>query len=245
VIATADSAATDQVRQTVRLVTGDPQLTGRGPRPFALDGTVIDIFGKAGAIERLLAQGNAHGVSDSTQMSGDTIDIRMSAGRVDTVALRGPGRVRATAPDRDIVADRIDLMMPGQQLERLVAVGRARVETRPDSTVRSAERDWLEGDTVIAEFDTTARTDTARQPPLRSLLARGGARSYYQVAAQNPADSLPSINYVTGERIVVAFRTGEVREVSVFGGVRGLSLEPVRGDTTRATRRPPRSGSHD
>ncbi|HKS07157.1 MAG TPA: hypothetical protein VJR92_12675 [Gemmatimonadaceae bacterium] len=244
--ATSDSAATMSSRRHVRLIGGKPTMVGRGSRAFTITGTILDVFGKEKAMERLLAQGKADAVSDSLHLVGDTIDISTSGTKaansndvkIDRVALRGPGRTKASSPGRDIEGDRIDLSMPGQQLRELVAVGRALVRTKPDSTIKTTERDWIEGDTVIARFDTLAKADSAKQPPLRTLLARGAARSFYHLAPKEPADSLPTINYVIGMRIDAAFVKGAVSLVEVFGDVRGVTLEPAR-DTAATRRREP------
>jgi lipopolysaccharide export system protein LptA len=238
--ATADSAATMSSRRHVRLIGGKPTMVGRGGNAFNITGTVLDVFGKESAIERLLAQGKAEATSDSLHLVADTIDIGTTGEKIDRVALRGPGRVKANTPGRDIVADRIDLSMPGQQLRELVAIGRALVTTRADTTIKTTDRDWIEGDTVIARFDSLPKADSAKQPPLRTLLARGAARSFYHLAPKEATDSLPTINYVTGMRIDAGFTNGAVSRVEVFGDVRGMTLEPAR-DTTATRRREPAS----
>jgi len=69
-----------------------------------------------------------------------------------------PGRPRAVADQFDVTADSLELLAPGEALERLFAAGQARaVSTARDSlTVASlpeiARSDWLEGDTIIVTF---------------------------------------------------------------------------------------------
>ena len=241
--ATADSAATISTRRRVRLIGGKPTVVGRGGRSFNITGTVLDIFGKEKDIERLLAQGKATAISDSLHLSADTIDINTTDGKIDRVALRGPGRTRASSPGRDITAAWIDVSMPGQQMRELVAIGRACVTTKPDSTILPTGRDWIDGDTVVATFDSLAKRDSTKQPPLRALVARGSAGSYYHLASKQHTDSLPTINYVTGARINAQFADGVVRDVRVFEQVRGLTLEPIRGDSAPPRRTAPAQSS--
>lgn len=237
--ATSDSAATNSGTRNLRLVRGTPTITGRGGRSFTVTAVVLDVFGKENALERLFAQGKAHAVSDSMDLTADTLDIKTTKDKIDRIAMYGPGRARAASPNRDIDADRIDLAMPGQQLRTLNAVGRARVSTKADSAIKTDERDWIEGDTVVATFDTLAAKDSTKQPPLRTLVARGSARSYYQVAGRDRPDSLGTINYVTGALINAQFADGAVRDVRVYGDVRGITLEPVRDTVTPPRRQAP------
>jgi hypothetical protein len=153
---------------------------------------------------------------------------------VERVQAWGAGRAHAVAAGRDITADSIDLRLPGQRLQELLAIGRARAETPADTSIVTKEPDWIEGDTVRAVFDSTVTVDSTSQPPLLSLEARGSARSFYQLAPRDQRETLPSINYVTGRRIDVAFLKGEVNLVHVTDQARGIFLEP-----TKRTRPPP------
>ena len=104
--------------------------------------------------------------------------------------------------------------------------GRGWVGAKPDSA--SGERDWLEGDTVLATFAPSDSIPT--RDVLRSVEARGRARSYYRVIdAARPGP--PSISYVRGDLIVVLMRpsgSNDVERVDVRGSVDGLQLEPLR-----------------
>jgi hypothetical protein len=130
--------------------------------------------------------------------------------------------------------------MPGQQIREVHAVGSAYAESAPDSTkIRSRERDWLRGDTILALFDTLAqRADTSGQPPIRSLVARGNAQSYYQLAPGDSSTTRPAISYNRGRVIAVDFANREVQSVTIRGKVSGIYLEPgaPRADATPARR---------
>lgn len=244
-MARCDSAETNTSRRFARFIGGPPHVEGRGDKHFSLDGRVLDVFARQREIERLYAKGHAVAVSDSLQLTADTLDIRMASGRIDSVAAWGGGRARATSSDRDIVADRIHLSMSGGQPRRIYAVGRAHADTKPDTLVRTTERDWIEGDTLIATFEPLPKGDTTTKAVMRALVARGAARSYYHLVARETTDTLPALDYVVGKRIDVAFSKGDVASVHVTGGdVHGMHLEPQRAaarkDTANAAgRRPP------
>ena len=92
---------------------------------------------------------------------------------------------------------------------------------------RSDERDWLRGDTIIAQFDTSeaARRDTAGVA-IEQLDALGRARSFFQLAPRDTSAMRPAINYVTGRTISVTFEDRQVDGVAVEGQASGVYLEP-------------------
>jgi lipopolysaccharide export system protein LptA len=233
-VARADSTEANTVTEFMRLFIGDPRIESAGERPFVLRGRVLDVFATDQQVTRLLAKGAASVVSDSLTLDSDTLDIALDSTRVERVQAWGAGRAHAVAAGRDITADSIDLRLPGQRLQELMAIGRARAETPADTSIVTKEPDWIEGDTVRALFDSTVTVDSTSQPPLLSLEARGSARSFYQLAPRDQRETLPSINYVTGRRIDVAFLKGEVNLVHVTDQARGIFLEP-----TKRTRPPP------
>lgn len=88
-IGTSDSAETNKNRQTARLIGAKPQLKGRGARTFTIDGNILDIIGRETKIERLIARGKAVAVSDSLNLSADTLDIRTTGTLIDRVEAWG------------------------------------------------------------------------------------------------------------------------------------------------------------
>lgn len=243
-IGTADSADANSSSHRARLIGGKPHLDGRGTRKFALDARGIDLYGTEKQVDRLFAKGGAVAVSDSLRLTADTLNIRLSNNRIDTVMAWGPGRAHAVSPDRDITANRLKLTMPGGQMQEVFAVGSARADTKADSTLKTTERDWIVGDTLIATFDKLAQGDTS-QPKIRVLVSRGSARTFYQMQSKSRTDSLPSLNYSAGRQITVAFLRGAVDEVHVTGpAVHGISLEPLSADTAKTApkKKPPQPG---
>ena len=111
----------------------------------------------------------------------------------------GTSGARAVGPDRLITADSLDVQMPNQKVNEVHAIGQAYAETTPDSTkLKSDQRDWLRGDTIVASFDSAAASDTSSRPRIRELLAIGRASSFYQVASNKGRTAPPSLNYVRG-----------------------------------------------
>jgi lipopolysaccharide export system protein LptA len=205
-VARADSAELDDERELARLMRS-PAIVGKGKRPFTLTGTLIDLFSHERQLQRVLAMGSARTVSEDVELRSDTLDMRLAANELDRAYAWGPARAVATSPGRDIVADSLDVRLSGQRLREVYAVGGARVESVPDTLhIRTDERDWLAGDTIVARFDTTVTPgDTASTPPLEQLVALGGARSYQHIAPDSGVTQRPSIHYVRGRDITVAF----------------------------------------
>jgi hypothetical protein len=189
-------------------------------------------------------------VSEDLNLTSDTIDLRINANRLQRAYAWGSSRARATSPDRDIVADSIDILMPEQRVREVRAVRGAFAETAPDTaTIRSGERDWLRGDTIVAHFDSAATADTARRPRLRELVADGHASSRYQIASDEGGPERPSINYVRGRQITVAMVPGPeqgVSTVTVRDQAAGVFLEPAAaggGAQPRPAGAPPPGGT--
>ncbi|MGH7663164.1 MAG: hypothetical protein ACRENI_02535 [Gemmatimonadaceae bacterium] len=248
VVARGDSAFLDSGREFARLMR-DPVIEGKGERPFRLTGFRIDLFSERRTLRRVLAQGEANAVSGELDLRSDTLDLRLTDSRLETAFAWGPTRAIAVTPSNELVADSLHIVMPGQRLQEVRALGNAFAQGMPDSTVvRSTQRDWLRGDTIIALFDTTdtvdstgianvapdsAGNDDEGQPKIRQLVATGSARSFQQLpatgsdAGSDIPPAQPAINYVRGREITVAFRDQEVATVTVVDGATGVYMEPV------------------
>ena len=222
--ATSDSAFLDSEREFVRLMQS-PVVTGQGERPFTMRGGVIDLFSRERRLERVLATPSGHVVSNDLELLADSIDLRLSNDQLQQAYAWGPGRARATSPDRDITADSIFVSTPGQRLREMHAVGKALAASIADTaTVISSERDWISGDTIVARFDSAASGDTTRVFP-RELVASGSARSFYQFGNPEGLRERPTVNYVRGRVIAIAFADGEVSTVTVTDQASGVYLE--------------------
>ncbi len=241
----ADSAMIDQGREIAAL-RQQPQVDGIGERRFRLVGDAIDIYSRNRQAERVRSSGAASATSDDVSLTADSIDLRLANRQLTRAVAWGKRRAHATQPGRDIVADSIDVTMPGQVIRGINAIGRARAESAPDSTkVRTRERDWFTGDTILATFDSATVRDSSRAA-IRRLVSIGHARSW-QFSARDGAtlpDTAPVINYVTGSSIMADFDDQRALDrVRVNGQASGVIVQPAT-DTTRRTpapRRPPES----
>jgi hypothetical protein len=247
--ATGDSAVIDSGREWARLMRS-PRIVSTGDEPFTLQGTVIDLFSRERKLQRVLASGAGVIDSEDLNLRSDTIDLRMANDQLQRAHAWGASRARAISEGSDILADSLDVFLPNQRLTEVRAIGDAFAQSAPDtSRVRTVERDWMRGDSIVARFDTLVRTrgaaarDTGAVSELRELLAEGNSRSYYQLAPEDTSEVRPSVNFVTGRRILVSFRDGEVRAVRVDGQTYGVLLQPSRVAPRDAAGQPPSAPS--
>lgn len=88
-------------------------------------------------------------------------------------------RARVTTADFEMRADSVSISAPGQVLERLVGVGRARGETLGreapgwDDAPEFLRQDFMEGDTVTAYFDPVPEPEVAASPEASSTPSDG------------------------------------------------------------------------
>lgn len=266
VLATGDSATIDSGREWARLMRG-PVIQGLGEQPFTLRGSVIDLFSEQRSLQRVLAAGEGAILSEDLDLRADTIDLRLADDRLQRAYAFGPSRARAVSEASDILADSLDVHLPNQRLTEVRAIGGAFAQSMPDtSRLRTEERDWLRGDSIIATFDTTAaprvaratrptdvqpgatadsvaRLDSARTSELRELLAVGRATSFYQIAPEDSTELRPTVNLVTGRQIAVFFGEGVVRDVRVLGQTHGVLLQPEAPGTENAAPTAPPGGA--
>lgn len=225
-------------------------------------------------------------------ISGDEIRVWLEDEKIQRlVAVRRPDgedelprpRPRAVSDDFILEGDSLDARSPGEVLESVLAVGRARGETRgrspgsrtadarhpvalegmPDLTTPPEtpggipDRDYLEGDEILATFvpvepserpdpvpdalppdvpDTDRPGEERRQYQLDTLEATGQARSLYRAPPEDddeegteaPLDQW-TLSYVLAERIAFFMMEGEVDRMEAEGEVRILHLEPTTG----------------
>lgn len=231
VTAKGDSAFLDSRREFARLMRS-PVVESKGERPFTLRGGIIDLFSRDRVLERVVATPDGHALSQDLELVADSVDLRLKNEKLDQVIAWGKERARAISPEREIVADSIHVIMPGQRLRQVRAVRNAYANSIPDTVhVVSTERDWIRGDTIIAEFDSLAQNDTTSKPQPRRIIATGNAISYHQLAANSRVRTLPNINYVKGKAITVLFANREVTRVEVFEQASGVYIEPATTGT--------------
>ena len=213
--ATGDSLFLDSGSGIARLMR-KPRIVGTKGRPFTMVGETIDLLSRRRKIERVLSKNAAETVSEDLKLNADTIDLRVTDDLLQRATAWGKSRARATSPSQTIIADSIDVVMPGQRMREMHAVRNAVAEGVPDTTTfRAKDKDRLTGDTIIAYFDTVPARDTAAKPRIRMLVAFGHATSLQHLAPRDTACRLPAINYVRGRQIVVTFDSATVRNVEV------------------------------
>ncbi|MHB8839271.1 MAG: hypothetical protein ACYC7F_10000 [Gemmatimonadaceae bacterium] len=235
-VSTSDSATMDSGREWARL-NGRPRIEGRGESKFTLVGRQVDLWSRHRRLERVLSADSAQATSDDVTLASDTIDLRLTDQKLSRAFAWGKSRARAHATDRDILADSIDVDMPGQVLRELRALRGAYAKSRTDSTkFLATEDDWLRGDTIVAAFDSArAAGDSTTKPVIRSILASGDASSFYQVASSEGAKAAPNLNYVKGKAITVQFGADRaVSTVTVREKASGVYLERIPTDTARS-----------
>lgn len=232
-IAKGDSAFMDSGRDFARLM-GSPSIDARGQRPFTLTGGVIDLFSRSRQLERVVATPNGHVLSQDLEIFADTIDMRLQASQLQRAIAWGGKRARAISPEREITADSIDVVMPGQRVREVRAVRNAFATSAPDSTIVTSERDWLAGDTIVARFDSVATGDSTSRPKVQKIVAVGNARSYYQMKNSKGTPTQPTVNYVRGRTIEIDFKDQRVATVTVIDQATGLLIEPA-AEPTQAT----------
>ncbi len=243
-VATGDSAFMDSGHDFARLMR-EPMVKGLGGRSFTLTGGVIDVYSKNRQLERVVATPSGHALSQDLELVADTVDLRIQTNQLQRVMAWGKGRARAVSPEREITADSIDAIMPGQRVREVRALRNAYAESNPDSGVVSTQRDWMRGDTIVAHFDSLVGTDTANRPRVREIVAEGNARSFYQMKNSKGPPTQPSVNYVRGRIIDILFEDRKVSTVTVIDKATGVMIEPATEASTAkpsspTTQAPPR-----
>ncbi|MBM3907685.1 MAG: hypothetical protein FJ363_06330 [Gemmatimonadetes bacterium] len=234
--ATSDSATMDSGTEWARL-NGRPRIEGRGESKFTLVGRQVDLWSRDRKLTRVLSADSARATSEDVTLASDSIDLRLTEQKLSRAYAWGVSRARAVATDRDILADSIDVDMPGQVLRELRALRSAFAKSKTDTTkFTSTEDDWLRGDTIVAAFDSArAAGDSAAKPQVRTILASGAASSFYQVASSQGARAAPNLNYVKGQAITVQFGADRaVQSVSVREQAAGVYLERLAVDSLSA-----------
>lgn len=182
---------------------------------------------------RLLIESNE--IARAVASAGDT----ERTGAVRSQA--GAPWARSVSQDYELIADSIDIHRPGGQLERVIAVGRARAETLtmyfPEDSVLGS--DWLVGDTITGHFSSVDTSAAAQgEPELKLLVAIGNARALYHIVedgAQTGPRGEPAVNYVIGRTVTLALVGGEVQSAQVVGPSTGVYLEPLPGGSPTDT----------
>jgi hypothetical protein len=207
------------------LVGGTPIMRGLGRDSFSLTGKRLDLKLERREITYVIAKGNGHAVSKEWDLVADTIGLDIKNRRLErTLAWGDSIRPNATSPAYAMRADSLALDTPGQQLKEVRGFGKAWLGGTIDS--RTKQRDWMRGDTVVAQFVQKDSAGT-RHAALSRIVARKSAQSFHLDPSPRYPDR-PSINYARGDVIVMTMKQGAqggVDRVDVQGLQDGIQLE--------------------
>jgi hypothetical protein len=207
------------------LVGGSPLMRGLGRDSFNLTGRRLDLKLNHRELTNVVAKGNGHAVSKEWDLVADTIGLDLRSRKLEqTLAWGDSIRPYATSPSYAMRADSLALDTPGQQLKEVRGFGTAWLGGTVDT--KTNQRDWMRGDTVVAQFVQRDSAGT-RSTALSRIVARKGAQSYHLDADQKHPDR-PAINYARGDVIVMTMKQGiksGVDRVDIRGQVDGIQLE--------------------
>jgi hypothetical protein len=213
------------------LIGGEPMLRGLGPDSFRLSGRRVDMGLERRELKRLVAKGAGHAVNRDWDLVADTIVLGLKERKLEqTLAWGKQTRPFASSPQYAMRADSLALDTPGQKLREVRGFGTAWLGGDIDSVTK--DRDWMKGDTVIAQFAARDSAGTTRSV-LSRIVARRAAQSYH-LDRNAKAPRRPSINYARGDAIVVTMRTPPaegVERVDIRGKVDGVQLEAAADST--------------
>ncbi len=222
------------------LIGGNPVMRGLGRDSFNLSGRRLDLKLDQRELTYVTAKGSGRAISKEWDLVADTIGLDLNNRKLDqTLAWGDSIRPYATSPAYAMRADSLALDTPAQQLKEVRGFGTAWLGGTIDSATK--QRDWMQGDTVVASFVQRDSAGTKRAA-LSRIVARKGAQSYHLEANSKRPDR-PSINYARGDVIVMTMSRsprGGVDRVDIRGQVEGIQLEaadaPVQPDSTAGPR---------
>jgi hypothetical protein len=158
---------------------------------------------------------------------------------------------RAEAEDFVLTGDSLDVEAPGGSLERVVSAGRARGESTSRDSLNSAatppalRTDWIEGDTIVAEFAPVfARADSVPSDEdgltLRRLTASGSAKSLYRLEPERaPVDSVAADSAAAeSDSVTVTVDSLAVAPDSVTAPADSLAVSPAAASTPEDVKEP-------
>lgn len=220
--ARSDSAEL-QLQSGAGLLIGRARAAGGDSVPYAVEGDRLAFRLVDDELHWVQAQGQGRATSRDWRVVGDTIEFNVSRDLIQGGSVWGDStRSQAISETYSIAADSLALDAPDQVLTEVRGFGRALAASAPDSV--RPEPDWIAGDTVVAQFDSTE--SGGRELVL--LDARGNARAYYHIFDEADPEATPGINYSRGVRITARFRNEELQDVVIMEGGDGVYLEPRR-----------------
>ena len=198
------------------LARDDAELVGS---QVTLTAPAIRVFLDNGEVTRLIAISSVPLLEepqlDTTGLTPGDVErartIAESVARADSVvaAEDSVARPLAIADDFQLTGDSIDVSSPDQVLDVVTAIGSARAEAAsPDSLISEdlpefANRDWMEGETIIAQFgsgaadDSTAVADPAETGDSTAVTAPAATDDSITDAVPGPQGGRPRLETLT------------------------------------------------
>ena len=219
------------------LLGGNPIMRGLGRDSFSVAGRRLDLKLDRREVTYVTAKGAGHAISKEWDLVADTIGLDLNNRKLDqTLAWGDSTRPYASSPSYAMRADSLALDTPGQQLKEVRGFGTAWLGGAVDAA--SKQRDWMRGDTVVAQFVQRDSAGT-HHAALNRIVARKAAQSYHiDPDAKHP--DRPSINYAKGDVIVMTMKQGVrtgVDRVDIRGQVDGIQLDASDAPPADSTRR--------
>ena len=227
-----------------------PTVEGKGTAAYMLAGRRIELALERREVRRAKALGAGSATGSDWRLTADTIHLMLETRKVQQVFAWGDSsRPHAISTQTTVQSDSLALDTPGQILEEMRAYGAAHSTSARDSAADSTVRDdWIEGDTLVAEFRPKTEPSGKRTSQLSTMVATGTARSLMHLK-KGTAQPCWSRNYSRGRRIAVAFAGDSLDRVVVSGDADGAHLEcfavrpptdSTAADSTTAPAAPPR-----
>lgn len=223
------------------LTGGSPVMRGLGRDSFSVAGRRLDLKLDRREVTYVTAKGAGHAISKEWDLVADTIGLDLNNRKLEqTLAWGDSTRPYASSPAYAMRADSLALDTPVQQLKEVRGFGTAWLGGTIDAA--SKQRDWMRGDTVVAQFVQRDSAGT-RRSALSRIVARKGAQSYHiDPSLKHP--ERPSINYARGDVIVMTMKQGVrtgVDRVDIRGQVDGVQLEATDAQPADSARPRPDS----
>lgn len=198
------------------VLTGRPEIIyyekGDSVSPYHLVSDLLRRFGP----DSIVAVGRVRLWRDSLTVTSDSLFHNLGPG----ISYFRGGPPLVQDPKFNLRGAEIDVQAAKRKLQRVTALGSARGEFRPDSTLAAADSitaglaqagSWITGDTLDLYFGASG---------IDSLASSGGSRSYFRESAES------GVNYILGRWIKLVWENGVVERVQVDGGGRGLFMLP-------------------
>jgi hypothetical protein len=228
--AQADSMLLDETAG-VGVLIGQPSISGKGPSPFHLVGRRITLGLHNHDVREVRALGDGVATSADWHLTADTIQLALEQRRLQQIFAWGDStRPHAVSTLTTIDSDSLALDMPNQVLKEARAFRHALSTSKRDSA--SNERNWIAGDTIVADWKHQGDSAGHAQVSLNHVVARGAARALTHLHDEHDSTRTPSLNYSRGAVIDILLHASKIDRVLVTGRADGIQLEPF--DTTKA-----------